>query len=236
MEIGYWDVKGRLEPIRWLVGYLGLPVKWTEHEFKTYQNWFASKGTIGLDFPNLPYLKDGDFNATESEAIPLYLINKSGKVDLLGNNFKEASQIRQIEGVLSDIKNDMYKSMYIGTDAASIKVSFGKSVEPGSLMATKIGQLSKFLGDKEYLLGHLTYADFIVAYWLELISVISLSLEVDSPFKPFENLCKLSHRVKALPGVKERVESSKEIKYSPMFKFPCLNLKEYEEKVAACHK
>jgi glutathione S-transferase len=39
---------------------------------------------LGLIFPNLPYVIDGDFKLTESKAIHLYIIKKSGKTDLLG--------------------------------------------------------------------------------------------------------------------------------------------------------
>lgn len=40
--------------------------------------WFSeTKKNIDLDFPNLPYLKDGDFSLTESSAMINYIIYKS---------------------------------------------------------------------------------------------------------------------------------------------------------------
>ena len=38
--------------------------------------WFDVKFTLDLDFPNLPYLMDGDFKITESEAIMKYIAAK----------------------------------------------------------------------------------------------------------------------------------------------------------------
>jgi glutathione S-transferase len=75
MEIGYWGVKGATEPIRYLLAYLG--VKYTEKNPATPEEWFGkTKQTIGLEFPNLPYLIDGDFKTSETSAIALYISEK----------------------------------------------------------------------------------------------------------------------------------------------------------------
>ena len=42
-----------------------------------------------MDFPNLPYLIDGDVRFTETLAIAKYIVKKSGKTELLGNNAQE---------------------------------------------------------------------------------------------------------------------------------------------------
>jgi len=44
----------------------------------------GDKSKLNLDFPNLPYLINGDFKLTESIAIARYIIRKSNKKDLLG--------------------------------------------------------------------------------------------------------------------------------------------------------
>lgn len=57
LVLGYWDARGKAEPIRWLIRYLG-------EDFKelnpTRENWPARKVQIeqeeGISFPNLPYL------------------------------------------------------------------------------------------------------------------------------------------------------------------------------------
>ncbi len=39
---------------------------------------------MGFDLPNLPYLVDGSYKLTESNAIENYIILKSNKLELLG--------------------------------------------------------------------------------------------------------------------------------------------------------
>ena len=60
MKLGYWGVRGGGQVSRLLLGYTGLEfedVRYTERE-----KWFEDdKKNLGLDFPNLPYLIDGDF-------------------------------------------------------------------------------------------------------------------------------------------------------------------------------
>ena len=47
--------------------------------------WFMEdKKNIGLDFPNLPYLIDGEIKITESLNILTYLPNRFNKPELLG--------------------------------------------------------------------------------------------------------------------------------------------------------
>ena len=234
MEFGYWGLKGAGETIRWLIGYLGLQVK--EYNPASREEWFdTKKGSLGLDFPNLPYLIDGDFKITESGAIPYYLIHKSGKTELLGKDFKEQAVVRELEGVLGDIRQAVSKIFWAPENHAA---EFAKATGAGSSVATKIEQLSKFLGNKDFFLGHLTWADFVFAYIAENIWAASLSLGAECPVCKHENLGKLVKRVKELPGIKERVEKAKAIPYAPpaYLKFTLLTAQEAEAKHAAAKK
>ena len=54
-----------------------------------------------MDFPNLPYLIDGDFKLTESLAVERYIINKSGRADeLLGGTPMAMAKTNQLVNVL----------------------------------------------------------------------------------------------------------------------------------------
>ena len=46
--------------------------------------WTSVKPTLGLDFPNLPYLFDGDVKLTETTAVHRYLADKYAP-NLLGD-------------------------------------------------------------------------------------------------------------------------------------------------------
>lgn len=50
------------------------------------ESWMKVKFEKGLDFPNLPYIIDGEFKLCESMAIYMYLAHKYSK-SLLGKDF-----------------------------------------------------------------------------------------------------------------------------------------------------
>ena len=71
MLLAYWDSRGRCEPIRYMLEYLGIPYekKVYANDTETRQHWLEiDKKNTGLDFPNLPYLIDGDVKITQTLA------------------------------------------------------------------------------------------------------------------------------------------------------------------------
>ena len=101
--MGYWDIRGLVAPIKYLLEHVGV-----EYEDKRYfygdvppfskDAWFSVKHTVGLDFPNLPYLIDGDYNLTESHAIYRYICNKY-RPDLLGKTPQDKGVVDMVMGV-----------------------------------------------------------------------------------------------------------------------------------------
>mmetsp|Transcript_20706 Transcript_20706/g.3349 ORF Transcript_20706/g.3349 Transcript_20706/m.3349 type:complete len:105 (+) Transcript_20706:40-354(+) len=79
--VGYWDIRGIGAHIRLLLTHLGV-----DFDFRGYvcgdgpqfdrSDWFNEKFTLGLQFPNLPYLIDGDVKVTETTAILSYVCQK----------------------------------------------------------------------------------------------------------------------------------------------------------------
>mmetsp|Transcript_40419 Transcript_40419/g.35877 ORF Transcript_40419/g.35877 Transcript_40419/m.35877 type:complete len:108 (+) Transcript_40419:83-406(+) len=87
----YWNVRGRTQPVRFFLEYLGLPYEEKRYELANAMDWFAKdKNELNCTFPNLPYLKDGDKIVTETDALFHYLARKANKKDLLG---KEEHQV-----------------------------------------------------------------------------------------------------------------------------------------------
>lgn len=82
-SLGYYNLRGLAQPIRFLLAYLGL--KYTDKQYITREEWFENdKKHLGLEFPNLPYYIDENIKLTESSAIAIYLIKKNKRNELLG--------------------------------------------------------------------------------------------------------------------------------------------------------
>lgn len=101
ITFGYWPMKGIGGYVLLILRHLGIEYTEEHADFDTY--FKGEKFKLGLDFPNLPYIKDGDINLTEHRAITHYLIQKSGQISLKGNTPLEQAQALQVEGVLDDI-------------------------------------------------------------------------------------------------------------------------------------
>ena len=87
IKIGYWKLRGRAQIPRLLLSYTNTPFEEKWYDFSNGQEWRANdKLNLGFDFPNLPYLIEGDFKLTETKAIIQYIIKKSGNKELLGKN------------------------------------------------------------------------------------------------------------------------------------------------------
>jgi glutathione S-transferase len=57
-------------------------------DVQSRQAWLDQKGTLGLDFPNLPYFIDEDVKITEHMAIHQYVADKY-MPELLGRTLEE---------------------------------------------------------------------------------------------------------------------------------------------------
>ena len=116
LVIGYWDIRGLVQPIKYLLEYLQV-----DYEDKQYfygeapdhnkDSWFSVKHHIGLQFPNLPYLMDGDLKITESHAIFRYICNTHAP-ELLGKTNLEKAHVDMIMNIGQDIRNSAYNAIY----------------------------------------------------------------------------------------------------------------------------
>ena len=168
---------------------------------------------------NLPFLIDGEFFLSESQAIPAYLILKSGQTDLLGKNPQDRARVRQISGVLQDVIQDIFKNMRIPGD---FKANAQRATSNESFIATKFLQLEEFLGEKEYFLGYLTWADFLATFICQFVQVYTHSFGLACPGCQLPHLAFLRKKVEALPKVSERLAESKTAPFlfPKLVKFP----------------
>ena len=103
ITFGYWGFRGYGQVCRLLLAYTG--ANWEDVKYVDNDQWFEKdKKNLGLDFPNLPYLIDGDFKITESRAVNLYIILRSDKKELLGKNIKDQAVVEEVIGVFNDMR------------------------------------------------------------------------------------------------------------------------------------
>ena len=96
-------------------------VKFEDFTYTVGDNWFKDdKINLGLDFPNLPYLLDGEYNLTESTAIQKYIIRKWGNRDLLGKNAQDSARIESFLSVFNEI-SDAVRGLFFNKDHANAK-------------------------------------------------------------------------------------------------------------------
>ena len=105
-------------------------------------SWFDVKFTLGLDFPNLPYLIDGDFKLTESDAIMKYIASK-WKPELLGSGTQQFATVQMLSGVFYDLSQKLGGAAYPNPNKAEV----------AELGMTRIKPIAEFLAEKKYLVG-----------------------------------------------------------------------------------
>jgi len=192
-----------------------------DYELKTYNDnpdggrdeWFnKDKFSLGLDFPNVPYWIDGNMKITEKMAILKEICRKYGP-QLLPKIGDEMTKAEMLEGFLTDCIMSLVNYAYISTD--EIKSNFPDSAK------TKFEQLSKFLGDKHFLLGsEVSYVDFYMyetLYHYKAVEGVS-GLKI---LNAFPNLEKYFKHFEAMPKMQEFMKTPNYISkpcYSSMAK------------------
>lgn len=200
ITLAYWAIRGLGQIPRLLLAYTGL--KFTEKQYTAPDQWFgADKDTLGLPFPNLPYLLQGDFKLTESSAIANYIAVIGNKPELLGKTPQDQAVVNEILGVLGDIFTPTVQLCFNEKfDEEKEKVFTDK-------VRGKAEQIYKFLQGKEWTLGYLTLVDFKLAESVEYLQGIW-----PEHVKEFPELLQLRERFNALPEIKAYYERADAVK------------------------
>ena len=110
----------------------------------------------------------------------------------------------QVNGVLVDLRTALISPIY---SSEKPKETVSKAIADESKALQLIAKLSAFLGDKEFLLGYLTYADLHQAYIIMFCRSVVLSLELEDPFANYPNLLQHAKRVYEHDALKGYAES-----------------------------
>ena len=216
MEFFYWGIKGRAEVIRIMLAYLKLPYK--EINPKNFAEGLEMINSNNVDFPNLPFVKDGDLSISESQAIPIYLAFKSGIKDFFGKDPMENVKHQVLHGVLFEINMALFEVTFLVEDF--INYFEQKNVK----FEQKFSEMSKFLANKDFFFGHLTYDDLFFFVTIDLLEKVAKGLDSEIVWSKFENLRGLKNRVANLDGIKEYL-AKEENKKRPFFPRKMLRFK-----------
>uniref|UniRef100_F6S663 Glutathione S-transferase n=1 Tax=Monodelphis domestica TaxID=13616 RepID=F6S663_MONDO len=157
MILGYWDIRGLAHAIRLLLEYTD-----SNYEEKLYlgeapdydrSQWLDVKFKLGLDFPNLPYLIDGEHKLTQSNAIMRYIARKH---NMCGETEEEKIRVDMLENQVMDFRWQLVRVSY-SPDFEKLKPEYLEQL-PGQLKL-----FSQFLGKQTWFAGDkITFVDFLV--------------------------------------------------------------------------
>jgi len=199
--LGYWGVQAFAHPTRWLLAYHNIPFE--DKFYMEPSQWFdVDKPALKSDFPNLPYIQDGDTVITESVAVIQYAAYKTGNKDLFGKNTLDAIKIAQLNSFLGDLFQT-YRTLLLNKDYEKERDGY-----LNDKVAPFLNKLSKNLGEKEFAIEYLTWVDFI------LFNAIDISHRISSEFlAKWPNLVKFHQRINNNEGVKAYRSSKNYPKY-----------------------
>lgn len=157
--------------------------------------WTSVKGTLGLDFPSIPYLIDDSTKLTDPYAIMIYLAT-SFAPELLGRTPEEKGEIDMLYSQLKDVKSAITGPCYVGQDRAVLAATAKNKMKP----------ICDYLGKKDYLIGeNLTFLDF---YLLEQCDFVQW-LTNNEFFNENKNVARYVKRMKGLRQVKRYIKSDR---------------------------
>ena len=201
--LGYWNIRGFSEPIRTLLEYLEIP--YVQETYVEVEEWMPKKQSGAMEFPNLPYLIDGDLTLTESEAIMAHLALKANKPELNGKD-EDKARFLQLRGVITEMGPRLGGYAYESKDMDDLKQKceiwvswWGGSKLPG---------LNTLLGKNEWVMGYLTYLDFMLAEFTERTA--DMDAECGTKIlTDYPNIIAHSKRLYELPAIKAYRQSDK---------------------------
>ena len=123
--LGYWTIRGLGAQIRYMFAYCNVEFEDKQYVFKGTQDnvdrsdWLDVKQTLGLEYPNLPYLIDGNTKITETKAIMKYVAKKYQPA-LLGASAAEVGRIEMLSAHCDQLKGKSTGPCYATGDRDAI--------------------------------------------------------------------------------------------------------------------
>jgi glutathione S-transferase len=165
ISLAYWPIRGLAQPIRFFLEYAGL--KFNDIRYTDRAAWHIDKQTLKTDFPNLPYLLDGERVVTESDAIYHYVAFKAKRPELaVPSNEDDMVLLAQIRYFHLDLRRDLTRLAF----SHEMEKLYDESIE--NIIKPRLNRLSQNLGSKPWFVNSkLTYIDFMIQETLKMIDV-----------------------------------------------------------------
>jgi len=210
IELGYWKLRGLAGFIKMLLEYSGAEYKEIlyDHYLKEDGSWDRTEWTSvkdsadfqrKFDFPNLPYMTDGNVHLTQSTAILKYLARKFK----VGTDLNEEETLR-VDLAYEEIKDmrGMCATFWYGGDMAEKEKFCRDQLKPA------LAKFDNFVGKRDFVSGgKISYVDFI--FW-EILDIVELFDE--AVFEGLENLKGFKARFAALPRIAQFLASDRFLK------------------------
>jgi len=204
MILGYWSIRGLAQPIRLVLEYGQIPYRERRYLAEgppsySRKDWTDEKEKLGMDFPNLPYLFDGDLKLTQSTSIIRYVARKAG---LVPTDEKTLAKMEMLEGEVIDFRDRWVEMCYSGQQFEAKKGYHFNG------LPTYLTKFEKWMSKNKWLAGDVvTYVDFMFYECLDAHCTLWEHLLDDYPcIKAFMSA------VEKLPHISEYLKSDKNIK------------------------
>ena len=193
--LGYWKIRGKGEALRMLLHYAEIDFNDVMYECGDAPDfdrsaWLDVKFTLGLDFPNLPYLIDGETKLTQSITILHYLSVKTGLVPKSQTEFSRCDMLDHVGLDLALLSSRLFYSS--PADFAANK--------PATVNKAKefIQQFSDALGNRKFFAGEdISGTDF----WL--FECIDRFVKLQPDIVEQENIKDFRKRIMSLPTLQK---------------------------------
>lgn len=118
----------------------------------------------------------------------------------MGKDIKDEARVESLLGVITDLRHSLAPLAF----DKEWKTKVGDLIAKGE---PKLAEMAKLYGEKDFALGYLTLADFVIAefsYYVEHVT--------PENFAKFEFLKRVRNAVESLPEIKKYYESANAMK------------------------
>ncbi len=206
IELHYWNIRGLCEPIKTLLEYLHLDYKvFYKDDFNAMMTEKQQLIDQGFLFANLPYIKDGERQLSETFAILVYLARRAKREDLAFSE-EESADFLENMGVMTDFKNMVTRVFYA---SKSVEEVTSQLTDVKKRIWSKIHAFGQILSKQDYVFQRMTILDFYFAEFVDMVLCFQNEQGFDLLGEYKDVYVKYRNRVYEIPEIKSYQESQR---------------------------